>query len=206
MRIQSSILFSVSALIAGLCCPIATSLVANDGQSAGDAETMEVKASGLTLNIPSTWKVEEPANAFRLMQIRALRAKGDKEDALLTVFQFGASDVKANVARWINQFEPDGRKVRITKGKAGESQYLVVELGGTYKKPIGPPRAGKTEPVPGSRVLNVMMVTPGAQRPYFFKFVGPDKTVAAATKALRASFGGDSEKEEEIKLGDELPE
>jgi hypothetical protein len=35
---------------------------------------------------------------------------------------------------------------------------------------------------------------------YFFKMTGPDKTVAKEGTTLRASFGADGEKEEDVEL------
>ena len=188
------------------CCltlfiPVVMSLVVSAiAAAADDTGTTEVKAGGLTLNVPASWKHEEPLSRLRLTQFRIPAADGDKEDGELAVFSFGAGGgVKANIERWIGQFQPDGRTVKIVTGKATQGQYVLVDVAGVYNKPVGPPIAGKTEPTPGSRVLAVILTVPEKDN-FFLKLTGPDKTVAAQATALRASFGGDAKDENELAL------
>jgi len=167
---------------------------------AEDAGIKDVKAGGLTMHVPATWKQEEPLSTLRLTQFRIPAAAGDKQDAELAVFNFGGGgDILANVKRWIAQFEPEGRSVKIVGGKGAETSYVLVELAGTYKKSVGPPVLGKTEPVPGSRVLAAIVAVPEKGN-FFLKLTGLDKTVAAEKHAFRASFGGDAQSEKELKL------
>ena len=53
--------------------------------------------------------------------------------------------------------------------------------------------AAKPSPQPGSRMLAAILKLKSGN--YFLKLTGPDKTVAAAAEAFRASFGGDKTKE-----------
>ena len=66
--------------------------------------------------------------------------------------------------------------------------------------PIGPPIQGKTQEMPDSRMLGIILEREN-QGNYFLKMAGPDKTVAAQEDALRASIEGDkkSEKPYEVK-------
>lgn len=167
---------------------------------AAEGETTEVKLRDLTLNVPADWKQEEPKSRLRLGQFRIPAAEGDKEDAELAVFSFGAGGgIEANVKRWIGQFDAQDRKVAMFGGKCEQGQYLLVDLSGTYNKPVGPPIQQKTEATPGSRVVNVIMVVP-EKGLYFLKLAGEQKTVSAQMDALRASFGAKAEDEKEVKL------
>jgi gluconolactonase len=151
----------------------------------------EAKVGEITLKTPANWKQSKPTSRLRKAQFSIPAVEGDKEAAELAIFSFGAGGgVKANVDRWIGQFSADGRKSKITSGKSKTGEYVFVEVGGTYKKPVGPPIRGKTEPMPNARMLGVILAVEGKGN-YFLKMTGPTKTVAAAADAFRGSFGGD---------------
>ena len=160
-------------------------------------ETTEVKVKDLMLSIPKSWKQQEPKSSLRLAQFQIPAVNGDSDPAELAVFSFGGVDIQANVSRWISQFQQEGRKVKITTGEVKQGKYLLVNLSGTYKKPVGPPIDRKTEDAPGYRVLAVIMVVP-EKGVYYLKTVGPDKTVAASAKGLRHSIGARAEDEKTI--------
>jgi gluconolactonase len=160
-------------------------------------ETREVKIEDLKLTVPASWKQQPPSNNLRLGQFEIPAAEGDKEPAELTIFNFGAGGgVKANIDRWVEQFQPDDRKTKSTQGKCSLGDYVLVDVSGTYKKPVGPPRLGKTEPMPGARMLGVILSVE-KKGLYFLKLTGPEKTVAAAAGGIRTSIGA--------KAGDEKP-
>lgn len=166
-------------------------------------KTVEVEIKGgLKLNFPETWKQGEPTNRLRLAQFAIPAAKGDTEEGELTLFFGFGGGAKANIDRWIRQFQTAERKVNVKQGVTETAKYFVVEITGTYNKPTGPPIARRTEPAPESRMLGVIL---GVEDKgiYFFKMTGSDKTVSAQAAALRASFGADAKKEKEVPL-DEL--
>jgi gluconolactonase len=66
---------------------------------------------------------------------------------------------------------------------------VLVDVAGTYKKPIGPPIQQKTQRAPGNRMLGLILAKEGKGN-YFLKLVGPEKTVTAAADDFRSSFGG----------------
>ncbi len=169
-----------------------------------EVKTVEVEIKGgLKLNVPETWKQSKPTSRLRLAQFAVPKAKGDTEDGELALFNFGAGGgAKANIDRWIGQFQPTEREVNVKEGALETGRYFFVEISGTYNKPVGPPIARQTKPAPGSRMLGVIL---GIEDKgiYFFKMTGPDKTVAAQTAALKKSFGADAKNEKEVKL-DEL--
>lgn len=162
-------------------------------------KTVEVEIKGgLKLNVPETWKQSEPSSRLRLAQFAIAPVEGDKEDAELALFNFGfGGSAKANIDRWIGQFQAAERKTKVSEGNIEAGKYFFVEISGTYNKPIGPPIARQTKPAPGSRMLGVILGIEG-KGIYFMKMTGPDKTVAAQGTALRKSFGADAKKEKEV--------
>lgn len=161
-------------------------------------ETRVAKIGGLSLTVPKHWKEEPPANRLRLGQFSVPPVEGDKEAAELSIFNFGAGGtVEEQVARWIEQFEANGRKSQTSTGTIENlGKYVFVDLSGTYKKPDGPPILRKTVPQPGSRMLVAMIQTEDGD--YFLKLVGPAKTVTAALDAFRNSFGAKADKEKPL--------
>lgn len=169
-----------------------------------EVRTIEVELKGgLKLNVPETWKQSKPSSRLRLAQFAIPAAKGDDEGGELAIFNFGfGGGAKANIERWIGQFQADDREVSVKEGAIEAGRYFFVEISGTYNKPIGPPIAQRTKAAPGSRMLGVML---GVEDKgiYFLKMTGPDRTVLNQAQALRASFSADAKKEKEVDL-DEL--
>jgi len=163
-------------------------------------KTVDVTLGELKLKVPETWKQGKPSSSLRLGEFAIPAAEGDKDAAELSIFNFGAGGgIAANVQRWIGQFQPDGRKVKLTQGNVEGGRYVFVDLIGTYNKPIGPPIAQKTEPAPGSRMLGVILGIEGKGL-FFLKLAGPEKTVTAELDNIRIAIGGNRRMEEEFKL------
>ena len=162
---------------------------------ADDKAAEEVKIEAITLKPPASWKKEPPANRLRLAQFKIPAAEGDKAPAELVISSFagGGGGVEPNLQRWVSQFQPKDRKVKVTTGTCPQGEYYFSDLSGTFNRPIGPPIAGKTEAVPGSRSLGVILIV--GKEAYFLKLTGPEKTVGEAADAFRASFGGDAAQE-----------
>lgn len=173
---------------------------AKDKKKEATTKTVEVDLKGLKLKVPETWKKEQPKSKLRLGQFAIPGVKGEKHAVEMTVFNFGGGgQVQANIQRWVGQFLEEGRKVKMSRGKAGEVPYFFVELSGTYRKPDGPPFMQKTVNTPNSRMLAVIL--PVADRGVFFlKMTGGDKSVAAQATAFRKSFGGDASAEKALEL------
>jgi hypothetical protein len=191
-----------------------------------DAEKHEIKRNdqrhGLMLYTPKTWKKGQPGNTLRLAEFSIPPAEGDKEPVELTIFSFGSGGgggIQANVDRWINQFQSDGRKVKITKAEGHQGLYVYVDLQGTYNMPDGPPILQKTKPLPNARMLGVIIgirweeageagdVPEKKSSVYFLKLAGPEKTVTANEKAFRQAFGAaNPDKEEPLEVKEEPAE
>ena len=156
------------------------------------AKTREVKMRFLTLDVPESWKQRESTSDMRLGELEIPAVDGDKEPAELIVYYFGAQGAgtrKANVDRWIGQFETEGRQAKVLAGKARAGEYSLVDVTGTYQKPVGPPVARKTTPMQGARMLAVILAT--KEGDVYLKLTGPAKTVAKAAADLRRAIGAD---------------
>tara|TARA_R110002111_G_scaffold247140_2_gene310024 strand:- start:19479 stop:20075 length:597 start_codon:yes stop_codon:yes gene_type:complete len=161
------------------------------------AKTNEVKIKDITLNVPANWKSAPPSNNLRLAQFEIPAVEGDKEPAELVISSFGGTGggTSANITRWIGQFAAGmDREVKVTQGEFKDGKYVFADLSGTYNKSIGPPFLRKTEAVPDSRMLGVILAIEG--KPYYFlKLTGSKKTVASIVDEFRASFGANAKDE-----------
>ncbi len=178
----------------------AISIGQTSAKDRAEKKTHEVKVDGLTLTVPESWKQLQPKSKFRKAQFETPAAEGDKEGGEVVLFYFGGGGggVDQNIKRWIGQFKSTGRKLRLTQGKASQGKYVLVDLRGTYNKPIGPPIQRKTKPTPGSRMLGVILSVQDKGN-YFLKFTGPEKTVAAAAADFRKSIGAPPKKSADTK-------
>lgn len=155
-----------------------------------EVATTELKLRALTLQVPKTWEKSAKSSSMRLATLHVPAAEGDSEKGELAISSFGGDGggIIPNVKRWIDQFRSEGRVHKVTEGRAGDREYVVADISGTYNKPVGPPVLRKSEPAPGYRMLAVIITIDG--NAYFLKLTGPDATVKAQAEALRKSFGG----------------
>ncbi len=157
-------------------------------QAEEPAGTKDVKVRDITLVVPAAWKSQPPANNLRLAQFEVPAAGEDKEPAELSVFNFGGgATVEQQVDRWKGQFSPEQRKFTMEQGKSAWGEYVLVDLQGTYKKPVGPPVLRRTKPTPDSAMKIAMINTDNGT--YFVKLVGPRTTVTSAATDFRKAIG-----------------
>jgi hypothetical protein len=161
----------------------------------GHAEDKDVTIKAIKLTVPEAWEQKPPSNNLRLGEFKITPVK-DEGEAEIVVYSFGGGGggIDDNVKRWVEQFSPEGRKVKVTQGKAPQGEYVVVDISGTYNQPVGPPIQRKTKAVPDSRMLALIIGIQGEGN-YFLKFTGGKETVAAHEAAFRKSFGGVAEDE-----------
>ncbi|WP_166825306.1 hypothetical protein [Thalassoroseus pseudoceratinae] len=173
-----------------------------------DTEVVVIKRqaddeNGLELSVPSTWKQTKPNSRLRLAQFEIPAADADGEPVELTIFSFagGGGQIRANIERWIGQFEAEGRKAKVIIGKAEQGQYVFVDVTGTYNRSVGPPILGKTESLPGARMLAVILAKPleAPKAVYYLKMAGKEDTITANYDKFREAFGANKETEEEPK-------
>jgi hypothetical protein len=146
------------------------------------AFTLAAPLATLKFDAPSDWVSKAPSSSMRVAEWSLPKAAADAEDAVLTLYFFGASqggNVQANLDRWIGQMaQPDDRQSKdVAKTSSLTSHGLkitLVDVTGTYVAEVTP---GSTEHFnkPGFRQCAAVVETPGG--PYFVKLVGPVKTV-----------------------------
>lgn len=133
--------------------------------------------------VPRGWVSETPRSKMRLAQFRWPGYEG-ANDAVLAVFFFPGTggSVEANLARWYGQFkQPDStstlyhvqKSYRIING----IPVTLVYVTGTYIRPKNPMMmmGGPVEELPDYAMLAAIAETKNG--PWFFKAVGPQKTV-----------------------------
>ncbi len=161
----------------------------------GAAASARQKVLGpFTLEVPSGWIEQTPRSRMRKAQFALPRASGDSEDGELTVFYFGmgqGGSTERNISRWIGQVgQPDGSssrdKAKIRHGEVSGFKMTEVDVNGTLKAsnmPGAPQRPAR----PGYRLLGVVLES--SQGPWFFKLVGPEKTISRWAESFRQFIG-----------------
>jgi hypothetical protein len=133
---------------------------------------MADSGAGLRWTAPVGWKAQGP----RSMRLNTY-AVG--EEAECGVYHFGAGQggsVKANLDRWISQFQNPPQAPKIQQITVDGLKVTTVDVAGSYTG-MGGPMAGGGAPKPGFRLLGA--IVEGPEGSIFFKFTGPAKTVAA---------------------------
>jgi hypothetical protein len=149
-----------------------------------------VEIDDLKSMAPADWKSEEVTSKFRTHHFLVPHIADDKADAELTIFFFGTGSggsADANIKRWKGMFTPpEDKKIddvsKVENFKVGKVEVTYVDIQGTYKFiDRSNPRA-KEELRPDYRMLGVVFESP--KGPYFFRLVGPAKTVEHQKKAF----------------------
>lgn len=140
-------------------------------------------AASLTFTAPAGWVTKTPSSSMRLAEWTLPKAPGDTEDALVTVYFFGANmggNAQANIDRWIGQMaQPDGSSsaavAKTTEGTTASGLKMVmVDVSGTYVAEVTPGSAEHFNK-PGWRQIAALIETPGG--PHFLKVIGPAATI-----------------------------
>jgi hypothetical protein len=169
----------------GLAVALPASAQDEKARGKGKAEkTRKVEVEGVSFEVPEGWASKKPSTAMQKEVIEVPAADGDSEPARLVLYVFpgGAGTVEANVERWQNQFkDEDGQAAEAETAKVeGDGVEVTrVEVAGTYKDPFAP--GGPNEDY---RLLGAILTTDTAG--YFFKMVGPDKTMKGAEAGFDA--------------------
>ena len=186
-----------------LCSLLAASCLVHADPPIEKFAMKSVKARTLELKIPATWKTVATTSKMRAAQFAIPHDSGDAD---MVVFYFGGptGGVKANVDRWIGQFDDKDRKLEMFQGKCTAGRYILVDTIGTWNKPDGPPFAQKKIATPGSRVLNVIVIEKkdGNEYYYFIKLSGSQDVVTKQTETLRKVIGADIKTEKPFDLKD----
>lgn len=152
---------------------------------AEEPATEKVKIGPVEYVVPKTWKRQAPSNSMRAAQFGIPLAEGDSGKVEMTVFYFGpdqGGSVDDNIKRWLGQFKPLDGKEKVESIKVGELKITLFDAKGTYDfKPF--PAAPKGELMKDWRMLASVVETPN-DGPYFFRMVGPAKTIGAQEGAF----------------------
>ena len=154
-------------------------------------ETIEL--GGLKSKAPAEWKFQKPSNKLRLYQFVVPKVEGDKDDAELVVFSFGAGggSNEDNVKRWKGQFiAPQGKTIdeatKTDKFKVGTgADVLYVDIHGTYKYKF-PPNDPKAKEMLKENYRRFNLIFDTDKGPFFITLTGPAKTV----EHNKAAFDG----------------
>ena len=133
--------------------------------------------AGIHWTRPERWNIQPPRQ-MRIVTYSIPPTEGDEEGGECSVFYFGSGqggDVKANIDRWLEQFENAGSVEQLPKEVHG-LKLTFVRIAGTYLAPSGPmmQSSGKKE---NYRLLGAIVDAPDGM--VFFKLTGPAKTVVA---------------------------
>jgi hypothetical protein len=168
--------------LASWACGKQTSNATADSQ-ANSSQSGNAGAGNIHFKVPDGWMSEKPTSSMRVEQYKLPKVEDDKDDALLVVYFFGATQggaTQANIDRWISQIQqPDGSD---SKSKAKTESLTInglkvstVDVAGTYTAEMAP-GTGQQRNDPNYRLRAAVIETPKGN--YFIKLVGPAKTVA----------------------------
>ncbi len=163
--------------------PVIPATPSSTGDSRGSGAVGEKAFGPFKVAVPAGWVEQAPASSMRKAQFALHKLEGDSADGELVVFYFGAGQgggVEANIERWVGQFgQPDGssskEKAKTSKKEVSGFAVTTVDVTGIYQAPIMP-GAPERHNSPGYRMMAAVVET--GEGPWFFKLVGPEKTVA----------------------------
>ncbi len=163
-------LFSLSIISASLCFP----------QFSVSLQAESVEIAGYSFKSPSNWKSSTPTSKMRKAQFNVSGEEG--KEAEVAFFYFGgggAGGVKANVDRWMKQFEEAKERI-IKRTTIGETPVTYVQAHGTFLsgRPFGP----KT-PKPNFALLAA--IVEGENGSIFIKMTGPKQTVESQVSVMK---------------------
>jgi hypothetical protein len=146
--------------------------------SAADAPKT-FKVGEFSFTAPAKWESVETTSAMRKAQLKVPGKDGKNAEVIF--FHFGegnAGGTKANVDRWLGQFEEGRDKInaKVDETKAGNRTVTYVQAEGTYKS--GMP-GGPTTPLPNTMLLGAILESPDEGN-VFVRMTGPVDLVKTA--------------------------
>lgn len=150
---------------------------------AEETETMAV--SGLTFEYGEPWLRQQPSSSMRAGQLLYEHEDEALGDVEMAIFYFGGTggSVRANLDRWLGQFEPAPESKEETK-KIDGNEIVILEAKGTYMESSGGPFSGNKTPREGYAMLAA--IVPGPEGNVFLKATGPEAAVMAMKDAFVA--------------------
>jgi hypothetical protein len=151
--------------------------------SAADA-AKTFKVGEFSFTTPAKWESVEVTSPMRKAQLKVSGKEGKNADVIFFYFGEGnGGGTKANVDRWLGQFEEGRDKInaKVDETKAGNRTVTYVQAEGTYKS--GMP-GGPTTPQPNTMLLGAILESPEGN--VFVRMTGPAELV----KTARDDFKG----------------
>lgn len=147
-------------------------------QPASVIASSRVRIGDLTATVDEGWIQEVPSSSMRLTQFRLPASERGIDDAELAVFSSIGGSVQDNLSRWFDQFsQPDGsdsqEKARVQEFSVNEMPTTIADLTGTFTGGGMP----MSQPVEKKDYRLLAAIVVGASDVYYFKLVGPEKTV-----------------------------
>ena len=140
-----------------------------------------VKVGEMTFKAPSGWTAGEPSSRMVAAFLEVEPGK-DLEKVGAKFYHFGGGQggsTKANVARWISQFEGEPKVEEKVVDKKDGKKVTFVHATGTYLD--GPPFGEKVSKE--GYALHGAIIE-GGESPIFIKMTGPEKSVEAVMEAF----------------------
>jgi hypothetical protein len=166
---------------------LAGGLTLDEAAAADDKKEGEVvEIDGMKAAVPGSWVSEKPKNRLRWKTFKLPKAKDDKMDAELAMFNEAAGKPEDNVKRWKGMFQPpEGKTIddvsKVTEIMIGKGKATYLEVYGTYLfKEF--PMAPKAEMRPDHKMIAVQY--DGGDNTYHFRITGPAATVDAHKKGF----------------------
>lgn len=129
-----------------------------------------------TFTRPAKWESVEVTSPMRKAQLKVPGAEGKSADVVF--FDFGpgaAGGVKANVDRWLRQFDPADKQPKVEEATIGKTKVTYVQTEGTYHS--GMP-GGPLTPMPDYALMGAIMESDNGA--VFVKMTGPKEVVNAS--------------------------
>lgn len=157
---------------------------------------VQERAPSLEWTAPPTWNVERTAESGEYRAKYSIPTSGDaKHPAELLVSRIGNADVEERLEALLADFEGPGKEAaKREELTVGELTVSVLEVGATYKFPMGPP-IGPNKKAPAHVIKdNWRAIGAGVKTKdrgnWFFRLVGPSDTVEGARSAFMAMLNG----------------
>ena len=149
--------------------------------SASAAPVASAAGKQLVWDAPKGWVRADKPSAMRRATYALPKADGDADAPDLAISVAGGA-VDANVDRWVQQFDEEAKpSLKKSTRKVGAYDVTLAELRGTW---LGSGMtAGGVPPKHGYAMIAAIVPVSGDEK-WFFKLVGPQKSVDAA----RADF------------------
>lgn len=147
------------------------------------APTAAATAKELAWDAPKGWTRSDKPSPMRRATYTLPKQAGDTDAPDLAISIAGGA-IDANVDRWVQQFDESSKaSLKKSTRKIGPYDVTIAELKGTWLG-SGMPGAG-TQSRAGYAMIAAIVPVPGdGDAKWFFKLVGPEKSVEAA----RADF------------------